>query len=189
MHFSSSLTILGLAVASTTAVDIRFYPDSDSCGGRTVNCANMNPDVCCSLPGDAPNSSFSVEAIPGDWRVLGYGYYQNNCGGSISNTGYARGYSTGCVGGRITRSAKWFFSAGKRDVEDAPVAQDAQECSKPNQLTFEDGTQLELEGLTEEQYTHTCGEILLTLLRGYIKNFIAGVGAAELTAELAAFRK
>ena len=106
------IALLSLAT-SASAIDGYFF-NSNSCGGSSVVCSNMNPNSCCNAPSGWNANTVGYYGIPGDWRIQGNGYSSGGCVGlaSVASSG---GSSNICLGpvGRYLRSSDYYFVSKK----------------------------------------------------------------------------
>ncbi|TLD27047.1 hypothetical protein PspLS_04319 [Pyricularia sp. CBS 133598] len=151
MRFSS--LVLGLA-ATASAIDIRGH-DQDVCRGGYVACVNVDPNVCCTFGGKA---SIWVAAIPSAWRIRA----QSSTGGGctyLATEGDNNGTQDICLAytsrGLRTGARYWFLNRKRAEDETCPAAQpDGGKCEasvKPNVLGLADGTEYNIEGLSDEK--------------------------------------
>jgi hypothetical protein len=151
MKFTQIIAGLVTANAITvSAIDVYFWIDSDTChGGLSLQCGGLNPGSCCSINGYDGAYSVSFMGIPTDWRLDLVGYREFSCKtlqaavgvGSITN--YCM---KSTPGHRDLKSAKYAFSAKKRDTEDLLSIDNSgdQKCTQPNIMQIADGTQFSL---------------------------------------------
>ncbi|KAH7031501.1 uncharacterized protein B0I36DRAFT_123536 [Microdochium trichocladiopsis] len=151
MRSSTILALAGL-IASSTAIDIRFYNGEENqyCGGKvSAGCTNVNPNTCCS-PGGAYGWTMTCNAIPTAWHIECRAYEGSNCWGPQRNE-YAYGWTDECVSRdwNSFRSGGWGFVAKKTRGEEAEAeaaynaaynsTQQGEGCRKPDFLEYTDG--------------------------------------------------
>lgn len=146
MLFTKSALLACLA-ASATAVDIRFYRGR-GCGSSYGQCGNIGTPTCCSVAPQDPNYAMSFNNLPTNANLYLWGHFQENCGGSVAGDARSSGNRNVCFQTPQYRSGRWTRTTGRRDV-----AQSAdQACSHPDKLVYEDGNEVDLSGLTKEEF-------------------------------------
>ncbi|KAH9438250.1 hypothetical protein MCOR02_001888 [Pyricularia oryzae] len=151
MRFSS--IVLGLA-AAVSAIDIRGH-DQDICRGGYVACVNIDPNVCCAFDGKA---SIWVAAIPPAWRIRARSMTGGGCS-YLATEGDNNGTQDICLAytsrGLRTGARYWFLNLKRAEDETCPAAQpEGGKCEasvKPNVLGLADGTEYNIEGLSDEK--------------------------------------
>ncbi|KAH7014097.1 uncharacterized protein B0I36DRAFT_369094 [Microdochium trichocladiopsis] len=137
-------TVLAFLAATVTAIDIRFYR-SDGCGSAYGVCPNSLPNSCCTINSSDGNSAVSFNAIPSSWKITGVGYWQEGCQGDAAWSDNNYGKTDMCFTTARYRAASYYFPGGKRSTQQGP-------CQTPDLLVYEDGSEVDLSGLTEEQF-------------------------------------
>lgn len=150
------IALLSLAT-SASAIDGYFF-NSNSCGGSSVVCSNMNPNSCCNAPSGWNANTVGYYGIPGDWRIQGNGYSSGGCIGlaSVASSG---GSSNICLGpvGRYLRSSDYYFVSKKRAAaadscatDGSAVGQGCQDPRTPDILILADGAQFDITDLKDD---------------------------------------
>lgn len=150
------IALLSLAT-SASAIDGYFF-NSNSCGGSSVVCSNMNPNSCCNAPSGWNANTVGYYGIPGDWRIQGNGYSSGGCVGlaSVASSG---GSSNICLGpvGRYLRSSDYYFVSKKRAAapnscatDGSAVGQGCQDPRTPDTLILADGAQFDIADLKDD---------------------------------------
>jgi hypothetical protein len=73
------LTALVLAfAAAASALDIRYYNDTNCGGGAAFYCTGINPNTCCTSEA-VHHPSVGFAAIPTNWKITTRGYINGGC--------------------------------------------------------------------------------------------------------------
>ncbi|KAH7009143.1 uncharacterized protein B0I36DRAFT_258168 [Microdochium trichocladiopsis] len=142
--------ILASLVATSTAIDFRWYAQR-GCSGHYWQCTNINPDRCCSVGRQDTNSAISWNAIPSDWNILGLGYWQEGCNGTVAGSGQSGGSPDLCFPTPQYRAGRYYFASARSNIQEN-LAENGEPCQKPDLIVYEDGTDFDLTELTNEQY-------------------------------------
>ncbi|KAH7026656.1 uncharacterized protein B0I36DRAFT_352490 [Microdochium trichocladiopsis] len=155
MLFTKS-AILACLAATASAVELRFYVDGrQGCQGSYTFCPNLPTGQCCTTPNvQDVNTALGWYRLRPSTGIRGVGYFQERCGGDEAGSGTSNGQSSMCYPTPQYRSGKFSTLSGARETtEDAVHEEQGIEgsCRKPGGIVYEDGTEFDLTGLSDEQ--------------------------------------
>jgi hypothetical protein len=159
------LAVLSLAVASVSAIDLRFF-NQNNCGRNVwVACNNANPGFCCYSTNEDYTVSAGLFAIPTDWSIIGQWWDQTGCSsGQLKATTLNYQKDHVCLGAPVSgqhwvHGLSYQFNGRKREVK----ARSAEgPCQRANILHLEDGSEYDLTDISNATYSEVVSACLIT---------------------------
>jgi hypothetical protein len=163
------LAVLGLAVASVSAIDLRFF-NRDGCGSNVfIACNNVNPHFCCWTPNEDYTVSGGFFAIPRTWTIVMDWWLQTSCsGGPRRHTSLNYGRDYYCLSASrslergFARGLSYYFNGPgrKREVNDSPPKEG---CQRANILHLADGSEYDLSNMSNATYNEVVSGCFIAL--------------------------
>lgn len=167
MHF---LNILNVFVSTASAIEIWFHLNQRYCWGHAIVCRKASPNVtasytidthslilfiqrCCYDSG-GNSRSLSFEKIPSTWNLHVRGYYGGKCS-KLQVQGISNHDTRVCLSSSTYTGGQYSFVNGKREIAEAK-----EDCTPPDVLVLEDGTEYTLNGLNNTQVDKLVGLVL-----------------------------
>ncbi|KAH7386554.1 hypothetical protein BKA64DRAFT_646101 [Cadophora sp. MPI-SDFR-AT-0126] len=151
------LAVLSLAVASVSAIDLRFFNQNNCARNYWVACNNANPGFCCFTTDDAYGVSAGLFAIPTSWNLVCQWWDQTGCSsGPLKATTLNYGRDWVCRGAPVSGQQGWvrglsyYFNGRKREVVET---RGTEGCQRANTLHLDDGSEYDLSNLSNATYS------------------------------------